>query len=172
MILSMSAQARFFLLTALAGFLTAFLFDLFRVLRRLFRHPNFLTQAEDVVYWILSILAVFYIFLRANAQMRVFSFVGLFLGMLLYFLTLSYYIRLILNAVTGFVKRVVITAVKIVTFPLKALFTLLVRILRLLGKLLKKPLRRTKNALQTVRRCARIRAVKFKGDLIVIRKKV
>jgi len=168
----MSAQARFFLMTVLAGFLTAFLFDLFRVLRRLFRHPNFLTQAEDVVFWILAILGVFYIFLRENAQMRVFTFVGLFVGMALYFLTLSFYVRLVLNAVTGFLKRVVITAFKILLFPLKALFKLAARLLRLLGKLLKKPVKKSKSALQTGKRYARMGLAGFRRDINVIRKKV
>lgn len=65
-------------------------YDFIRILRRIVRHSKIFVALEDFFFWIIVGLFVFNYILRANSgSMRGFIFIGMSLGSLLYFLTIS-----------------------------------------------------------------------------------
>lgn len=129
MILSFWGQGRFCLQLLLLGLSFGLLYDLFRTLRRLWRHPTFLIHCEDGLYWILLSLTMFFFLLKANGvQLRFFSVAAAFLGMGLYFGLLSaatqkalYFagiaVKRLLKVLCNFLKIPLYIVRKVVLFP-------------------------------------------------------
>jgi len=94
----MSSQAAAFLASAAFGAVLGIFFDIFRVLRRLFRHKTAATAAQDALFWVASTIVLFLLLLHLNnGEIRGYLFLGLLLGAIIYNMTLSrYFIALML----------------------------------------------------------------------------
>ncbi len=83
-------EGLFLLHSFLLGVLITLMYDLFRILRRIIPHGVFLISLEDLVFWILATVGIFYLLLLENNGMfRWFAVIGSGVGMLLYRKTLS-----------------------------------------------------------------------------------
>ena len=83
-------QAYLFLVFSLTGVIIGILFDFFRIFRRTIKTSNIITYLEDVVFWILTCLLILYnIWYFNNGEIRIYMFLGIILGILIYMLTLS-----------------------------------------------------------------------------------
>ena len=60
MIPTIQEQTHLFLITVLGGGILGLLYDAFRILRAI-PHPDIITNLEDLLYWILVALSIFYI---------------------------------------------------------------------------------------------------------------
>lgn len=121
-----------FLAFVLIGIIISFLFDVFRILRKVYKTPDFITIIEDIAFWIISgILLLSGIFILNEGKIRAYLFIGLFSGILLYIITLSKF------------------TLRIGTFSLKKinkiLFTPIMKFLQFLTKTTIKILKRIKN---------------------------
>lgn len=126
MILSMSEQTWLFLTTVAAGFVIGFVYDIFRILRKTVPHNDFIVQIEDILYCVAVSLLMFYFMLHRNyGEIRFFSIAGAALGMILYFCTLSPLVMKVSVTVIQFLKKVVLTALGILFWPIKAIIKLL-----------------------------------------------
>lgn len=131
MILSMSGQAMLFLTSAAFGVAAGFFYDWLRVFRMIVSHKRFFIHAEDIFYWTFAALTLFFIMLEKNyGEIRGFLIVGAFLGMILYFFTVSVLFMRASEAVILFFKKVIRTIFKIVSMPFIVLFKISRRILR------------------------------------------
>ena len=73
-------QAYLFLIFILNGLIIGVVFDIFRILRKSFKTPNYLTYIEDALFWIISAIIVMYsVFTFNNGQFRGYIFIGIFL---------------------------------------------------------------------------------------------
>lgn len=73
-----------------SGFLLGLLFDLYRVLAAQFRIPRFSLAFFDILYGIISTLFVFKVLYETNqGEVRFFVFIGLLLGLSVYFALIS-----------------------------------------------------------------------------------
>ncbi len=82
-----------FLVFVLLGIIISFLFDFFRILRRVYKTPDFITILEDIVFWIISgIIILSGIFILNEGKIRAYLFLGLFAGITIYIITLSKFI--------------------------------------------------------------------------------
>ena len=116
-------QAYLFLIFALNGIFIGVLFDFFRILRKSFKTVNIVTNIEDILFWILTGLSIIYCMYNfSDGSLRLFMFLGLALGLLLYMLTLSNFIVGTMVKIISIIKKFIITIVKIITFPFKAIF--------------------------------------------------
>ena len=123
MIVSLHAQAQLFLLTILIGGSMGLLYDALRLFRRTVRHSRFWLQAEDALFWLLAVFAVFLILLQTNAgEVRFFVIFGLFGGMGLYFLTLSRPVLAVSNTVVQAVRQLVHLLLQILFTPFYLLY--------------------------------------------------
>ena len=171
--MSMADQARFFLWTMILGAASGAVFDVFRIFRRIVRHPDFLTQIEDLLYWLFISVLIFYFILYHNSgEVRIYAIIGVFAGMCLYFATLSRLIIKVSVFIIDVVKKIIVTAVNILLLPIK----LIIRLLSYPAAMLKRWSRRQfdtgKSLARRTKRIADIKAINFKREIYIIRKKI
>ena len=166
MILSMSAQAVFFLHTVLIGVFAGLFYDCFRLLRIYVKHSDFVIHAEDLIYWaVVTIFAFYFLLNRYYGEIRGFCFIGHGLGMVLYFAWPSKFFLRVSRIVIDFLCRILNAVFDYLTYPVKIII-----------KFLKKPAEKVcifvKKQLQNCKNYVRIKAIHFKRDLTIILKKV
>jgi len=173
MILSMADQARFFLWTMILGAISGAVYDIFRIVRRIIRHPDFLTQIEDLLYWLLISILIFYFILHRNSgEVRIYAIIGVFAGMCLYFATLS---RLFIKAsvfIIEIIKKILIATVHILLMPFRLIIRLLSFPARLLGRWSSRQFKAGKKYMRRLYRFTGSRVLKFKKEMYIIRKKI
>ena len=115
-------QAYLFLIFILNGIIIGLLFDIFRILRRSFKTPNFITYIEDIVFWVISTLIVVYsLFIFNNGEIRGYIFIGLVFGIAIYILFFSKLIMKVSVKFILFLKKVFRVVFKIIEYPVKIL---------------------------------------------------
>ena len=120
MILSMTAQAWLFLSAVLVGAAIGILYDVFRVFRKTARHSGFAVQLEDLFFWLAATgLTFYYVQHRNSGEIRPFYILGVAIGAVLYFATVSRYVVLTFVAVINFMKRVIMTVIRIIAVPVR-----------------------------------------------------
>ncbi len=124
----MNNQAYLFALFIVNGILIGILFDIFRILRKTFKTSDFITYIEDIIYWIITgFLTLFFIFRYNNGEIRLYIFVGIILGGLMYMLTLSKYIVKFSVIITTAIKNIIIKITSILLYPFKIIKKILFR---------------------------------------------
>ena len=109
------SQMQYFAIYILCGISIGILFDIFRILRKSFKTPDFVTYIEDAIFGIITgIFLIFIIFIFNNGELRFYIFLALLLGNVLYLSTISKY----------FIKINVIKIFMIITFPIRKLLYL------------------------------------------------
>lgn len=101
--MEMQQEWLFFLCSALYGAECFVVYDLIRAIRRTWEHGKILIAAEDIFFWAASGIFLFTrLYHWNNGILRWYFFLGLFLGMLLYAVTISDWV---LKFVSFFLKR-------------------------------------------------------------------
>lgn len=87
---SVKVQAYIFFTVFYGGLIVGFIYDIYRGLRSYLNPTRIATFIEDLVFWIIITLIVFFILIKSNwGELRGYIFIGLFLGIYLYLKTLS-----------------------------------------------------------------------------------
>ena len=108
-------QAYLFFIFIINGILIGLLFDFFRISRKVFKTNDVMTYIEDVLFWILTgILILYNIWYFNNGEIRVYMFLGIILGVLIYMSTLS-------NIVVKLFTRILGTIIKVLELPFKTI---------------------------------------------------
>ncbi len=82
-------ELRLFGICFLLGMALGFLYDLFRIFRLLVPHKSIFVDMEDLLYWVLTACFVFQTLFRFNeGKLRGYAFLGMFLGVVVYTLTI------------------------------------------------------------------------------------
>ena len=103
------------LLFILTGIVIGVLFDIFRIIRRSFKTPDFLTYIEDILFWLMAgIILLFTIFTFNNGEIRLYIFVSLLFGLTIYLLTLSKFFIKINVKIIGIIKKIVCYPIKLI----------------------------------------------------------
>ncbi len=148
MILDIGEQANLFLLAFYIGIFSAILYDIFRVIRKVFAHKNYLVYIEDFLFWIIVTCCFYYIFLhKNNGEIRFYLLLGLFIGFLLFILTLSRFFRKYLEIIFRFCIKFFKKIITLLLQPLKILCKMVVRCLRPILIIIIKSLKKIKNKL-------------------------
>lgn len=117
-------QLQLFFIFLINGFLIGFLFDFFRILRKAIKTADFITYIEDALFWILTGLIILYsIFTYNNGEIRLFMFLAIILGILIYFISISRPILHISLSIINVVKKVFHILLNIIKIPFQFLFT-------------------------------------------------
>ncbi len=112
------------------GAILSIIFDIFRILRKSIKTSDIITNIEDVLFAIISgIILVFSIFTFNKGELRLYIFLGIFIGIILYMLFISKYFIKINLYIINFVKL-------ILSYVLKPF----IYIQKLLKKLIFKPI--------------------------------
>lgn len=162
MILSLSNQAYIFLITILIGLIIGIVYDVFRLIRKIFVHKNIVVYIEDIIFGIISTFICFYVLLhKNNLELRAYLVVAIALGIIFYFACISY-----------FVMKIVYVLVK----PISLLIQLIINIFKPFIKSYKfcrnKMIYKRKNYLQKVVRYVKIKHKGFSETIKVILRKI
>jgi len=126
---SIAQQTYALLMTILAGAVVGLLFDAYRVTRSLMTQRQLATAMTDLLYWIVVTPTVFAMLLAGNwGELRFYVLVGLTIGLVLYFQTLSStFIWALMAALRGTGRMIgasVHVVVRVLTFPWRLLLAL------------------------------------------------
>lgn len=126
-----NSEFSIFLAFILIGIIISFLFDFFRILRRVYQTPDFLTIIEDIAFWIISgIILLSGIFILNEGKIRAYLFIGLFTGIIFYIITLS-------KTITKLGSKTLKITNKIIFTPILKLFQISSKIVTKLINLIK-----------------------------------
>ena len=124
-----NAQLYLFLIFILNGLLIGLLFDFFRILRKAIKTSDLITCIEDIIFWILTGLIILYtIFTYNNGEIRLFMFMAITIGIILYMLLISKFIMGISLKIINFVKKIISIIINIIKIPIKLLIKLINKI--------------------------------------------
>lgn len=116
-------ELTFFTHSILMGLIITFVYDWIRVLRKLFRHGAILMSVEDLFFWFVCGLAVFYMLYKENdGTLRWFAVLGATLGMFLYKIIVR---DRFVNIMSTYIHKIMWFASRVLQImlkPLKCLF--------------------------------------------------
>lgn len=152
-----SPQLILFLISVVSGFAMGGIYDIIRIFRRIIRHMAVLMFVEDVLYWIFAVAVVFFIMLSmTRGEVRFFAIAGFFIGMIVYFCTLSRLIISVSEAIIKFIKALLRKTFAVLSVPIKILYKILCFIVRPFTAILTKLDLFFKKHLKKIRICAKI----------------
>lgn len=119
-------QAYLFLVFSLTGVIIGVLFDFFRILRRTIKTANIITYIEDILFWILTgILILYNIWYFNNGEIRIYMFLGIIMGILIYISTLS-------SILIKTFSKILDTIIKVLKVPFKTIFSIIKKIIAMI----------------------------------------
>lgn len=119
-------QAYLFSLFILNGILIGIVFDIFRILRKSFKTTDFITYIEDTLFWIVSgMITIYFLFVFNNGEIRFYIFIGIFLGVALYILSISKYFININVKLIAILKNIIGKILSIILYPIKLILKMM-----------------------------------------------
>lgn len=132
---SVTNQAFIFLSSVIGGLIIGFVFDVFRIFRRVVKTANIVIGLQDILFWILvSIILFGLIFITNNGELRWYEFLGVILGVIFYNLIFSMYVMKVSVAAINLIKKVLLLIIKILLYPFAMIYKLLKKPLLILRK--------------------------------------
>jgi spore cortex biosynthesis protein YabQ len=130
---SLTTQVQAFFIVIFAGLFFGALFDSYRVFRGIIRPGTILTPILDLVFWLITTPALFFLLLIGNwGELRFYVFIGLALGLFLYFTVLTHFIlTLFLNIATalrGVINLISQIVITVISFPVLLIREIIVTI--------------------------------------------
>lgn len=139
--LPLADQISVFILTVAIGMLAGFCFDVYRAVRNLFRLRKIGTFLGDILFWLVFTGLSFYILLLGNAgEVRFYVFIGFAIGAFIYLQLLGKYtypaVEWLFLIIRKGIKLIISMSIflwKVITFPFKVLFMVVLFPFRLLA---------------------------------------
>ncbi len=123
MILSLSHQANLFLTSVVLGVYLFCLYDFFRALRKVKKYRNVQVHIQDVIFILIITVYSFYTYLyKSNGEIRLYYFVGMLIGGVLYLYTISKYVIFLFIKIMLFVRKIVKQCIKLIVTPIKVIY--------------------------------------------------
>ncbi len=113
------SETTLFTIFLLVGALVGLLFDFFRILRKSFRTPDIITYIEDIIFGIITgTILIFSIIIFNNGELRLFIFVGIILGNIIYCLTISKYVVYLSVKILVTILKIIKGPIKLISIPI------------------------------------------------------
>ncbi|MCK9478922.1 MAG: spore cortex biosynthesis protein YabQ [Firmicutes bacterium] len=124
--ISVGNQLFIFAACGVCGVVIAFVFDVFRIIRRFIRTSVAAAMVQDAVYWIIAV-AVFFIFIQGlnSGELRLFEFLALLAGTFFYFMLISALVIKISIFIISFIIKIVTAVLKVALWPVIFVFKLI-----------------------------------------------
>jgi len=109
-----------FIYFIITGMILGIVFDIFRILRKSFKTSDFVTNIQDIIFGIITgIILLASIFLFNKGELRLYLFIGICFGIIIYMLSISKYFIKLNVAIINFIKKIIILITKPFIFLLK-----------------------------------------------------
>lgn len=100
-------EVQLFGVCLLLGMRLAFFYDIVRIVRLFIRHKDWIIDIEDLVFWLFTAWQVFETLFRYNrGALRAYAFLGMFLGVLVYMLTISRLLLKLAQMIVPYWKKI------------------------------------------------------------------
>lgn len=88
-----TAPLMFFLSSILLGIGLLGIYDILRAFRSVIQHGLFFTAVEDILYFMfVAVISFWFLCTYNHGELRGFFFIGIFIGMFLYYIKISSYV--------------------------------------------------------------------------------
>ena len=125
---SISGQLYVFLAMSVCGVCSGLIFDIFRAIRKTFSGSNLTTSLSDILFWLIISLGMFFaLFTISGGEIRWHEIIGVILGSVIYFLTISHLFVTLLVILIHFTSKIFLTILKIILTPLVFLYKMIKR---------------------------------------------
>ena len=122
MVIPLSMQFRIIIYSFMAGLLTGFIFDLYRIIRGR-KVIKYIVFIEDLLFWILCSLVVFVFLLYTQfAVLSVYVYIYLVFGIIFYLWFFSKFFLKAEKKIVDFVLKFLRVAIKFFIYPFKMIF--------------------------------------------------
>ncbi len=129
---SILTEARFLMISILSGAGMIFLYDFFRIFRRVVHHGTVWIAIEDFFYWLFCALFIFAMLYQENdGLIRGFAMGGLLIGMFFYNRFVSPFLIKYAAKILGFLLKILGKILQIFIKPLKKVKKLLKKLFKL-----------------------------------------
>lgn len=117
--MNISLEVYTFFIFIFVGIIISIVFDVFRAVRMRKIYSDRAVAAQDILFWIITAAIVsFAIILFLKEKLRIYIFVAMFLGSMVYMLYFSKYIIILFNIVFKYMEKVV----EFIFVPVKFLY--------------------------------------------------
>lgn len=115
-------QIYYFLSTVIGGFLLGILFDFYRITFNIKKPNKLLSAISDLLFWTLCTICIFNFFLYTNdGNVRYYTFIGLFIGSVIYMKFISKSLSLVLRGITFVVMKFFRVLLNLLKYPIKCI---------------------------------------------------
>ncbi|MBB6218468.1 spore cortex biosynthesis protein YabQ [Anaerosolibacter carboniphilus] len=119
---SVAEQVYVFLATMYGGILIGFVYDLYRILRLIFKPKKIATLIQDLIFWIvISGVAIAVLLFSNSGQLRFYTFLGFVMGSILYNQLLSNIIIKTIVYLLSLLKKTIMSLINKLVYPIKIL---------------------------------------------------
>lgn len=128
-------QISVFLMLVVLGMAVGFIYDFYRVLRRVHGLKKRGTNIGDIIYWLI-VTVITYIFLLQFlwGEVRLYVFLSMVIGLVMYIKTLSPFIYRQLFRLYNFIIKTIKTIIRLIRIPLRFICNLVSIPFRLLAR--------------------------------------
>lgn len=120
MVLPVNDQLYYFLTAIAGGFFIGIMFDIYRIIRGFDRPGKLITVISDLLFWIFTGMVIFLFFLYTNnAYLSYSTFVGLGLGLYVYFIIISRLFLNVLKWIVYYVIKFFRVLIVLIIYPIK-----------------------------------------------------
>ena len=99
-------QMNMFCISIFLGAGMGIVYDLVRIIRRIIKHNNFFIGLEDIIFWIVwAFVVIDGIHIYNNGELRIYIFLGLFIGFLIYKNTIGWVIWKCISHILCWLKK-------------------------------------------------------------------
>lgn len=117
-IYSVSQETYILLTTVGGGILIGFMYDLYRIFRRIFAPKKIATMVQDLVFWIFIFIVAFYVLVFSNeGAIRCYNFLGFMIGAGFYQFSLSSSVIQGMIFLLRSIKRFVLDTFRLAKYP-------------------------------------------------------
>ncbi|MBE3592197.1 MAG: spore cortex biosynthesis protein YabQ [Thermoanaerobacter sp.] len=140
MVITIQSQIYAFLVTVYGGFVLGFIYDIFKVTRQVFKLKKTFSNIADIIFWLFGTITMLYFMYISNyVEIRLYSFLGFAIGVILYYVLLSYFITQALIVIYEFILKFLKKMAEIIIYPVKIVVNFFILPYRFTRKILTLP---------------------------------
>ena len=170
--ITINEQVILFLICVKTGIMMGIFYDFVRVFRKIINHPNWVVQVEDLLYWIAcGGFAFSMIYWRNYGQIRGFVFLGMIIGITLYFCTVSIFVMEIATKVIRIAKNITNQMICFILIPIRCILRIVALPINYIKNLYRMIKRRRALRKQQAKLRRKRQKAKLKAQIQIIKRK-
>lgn len=142
--MSIAEQTQVFIIFVIVGIIISFLFDIFRILRKVYKFSNMLIYMQDILFWLLTGIIILQAIFKFNSgDIRIFLFLGIFVGVFIYISLFSIYVIKIGSFILKLMNTLIRKLINVFKVPICKILNFMIKYYRNLRKNVLKKLKST-----------------------------